>query len=103
MSLTNPPNTDTTAAEIAQLQSGLSFGSFKTSAADQASIAAQVNNPGSGVTVFSYAASLIPSFINTSQTAVGLWSLMTGGTPTVADATSLSNVFLPSQSDNAIK
>jgi len=99
MSLTNPPNTDTTAAEITQLQNGIQF----KSTSDAAAIATKVNDPNSGQTVFSYASGLISGAINTSQTAVGVWSLMTGATPTVADLTSLSTNFLPAQSANAVK
>ena len=99
MSLTNPPNTTTTDAEITQLQNGIQF----KSTSDAAAVAAKVNDPNSGQTVFIYASGLISGATNTSQTAVGVWSLMTSATPTVVDLTSLSTIFLPSQSANAVK
>src|SRR5262249_45900428 len=68
----------------------------------------------SGQTVFSYAADLMSAnWVNGSPfnpinpglapTAVGLWSYMTGLTPTIADATSLATKFLTSQQANATK
>ena len=88
------------ASDIAQLEQGVQF--FQSSAANQASVAASINAPGSTTSVFTYAASLLgqnsPSLgqVNMADTAI-----LEGGTIPVGNATTtntltfLATSFLP--------
>jgi len=90
------------ASDIAQLEQGVQF--FQSSAANQASVAASINAPGSTTSVFTYAASLLgqnsPSLgqVNMADTAI-----LEGGTIPVGNATTtntltfLATSFLPAQ------
>ena len=99
MSLTALP---VTATDIATLEQGVQF--FQSSAANQASVAASINAPGSTTSVFTYTASLLgltaPSL---AQVAMADTAVLEGGTIAVGNATTtntltfLATSFLPAQ------
>ena len=89
-----------TAADIAQLESGIQF--FQSSASNQAAVVAGINAPGSSQTVFTYAASLLNANLSFSQVAMATTALMFGATATTATLGNISTNFLPAQVTVAI-
>jgi hypothetical protein len=83
-----------TSAELTTLQNGLTFTTNATDAANQANA---INAPGSTVSVFTYAASLINANLSLSQVAMGLFPFMTGVTDTTAHIGVITTQFLPAQ------
>jgi hypothetical protein len=91
MSLTALP---VTSSDLTTLQQGLTFTTNATDAANQANA---INAPGSSVSVFTYAASLINANLSLSQVAMGLFPFMAGVTDTTAHIGVITTQFLPAQ------
>jgi hypothetical protein len=81
-----------TLADLLQLQQGITF---TTNQAEATLEVANIN--AGGTTVFDYAKKLIAGNISTSQVAMADFSLMLGATPSIAELTNLTQVFLPPQ------
>lgn len=82
-----------TAAEIAQLETGIQF--RQSSAANQQLVADAINAPNSTQTVFTYAATLLNANIATSQVAMATSSLMWGATQPTNFLTNTATVAAP--------
>jgi len=97
MSLTAIP---VTPSDLTGLQTGVQFFTNTSEATSQASA---INTPGSGVSVFTYAGTLLNSNISLAQVAMADTAIMEGGTIAVGNTTTpntltfLSTQFLPNQ------